>query len=198
MELKFNLKSKDGKIFEHSCSDTIFEYEKFRKILNETDCLTLIAELKRISKKKVAIIYGNCQSGDLVNFLSKNAAFCEEYFFIRLPAIFAYNYSNIKYLDEKFWSLCDLFISQRVHKNNRFNEKLSTQRFSQYLPENSKIVWIPNMYFKGYFPQYIRNLQHNVDTDKVPAGRFPYGDKFVDEYILNTPPLRFQKFRYIN
>ena len=192
MELTFNVKSNDGEIYQYTCKDTIFEYEKFRRILNESDCLTLISELKRLSKKKVAVIYGNCQTNTLVNFLSKNLAFCEEFFIIKLPALFAYDDNNIKYLDENFWILCDLFISQRVHKNNRFNEKLATKRFSQYLSEDSKIVWIPNMYFKGYFPQFVRNLDHNVDEEKIRGGRFPYGDKFVDEYV-NTPPSTVSK-----
>ena len=41
------------------------------------------------------------------------------------------------------------------------------------------------MYFQGYFPQYKRN-EHNVDTDKHQSGRFPYGDKFIDDYMIKT------------
>ena len=172
------------KMHELKCMDSVFDYMRFRRLISEKDCLTLIEKLKKGSNKKIAVVFGNCQSNGIIDFLSNHPVFCEEYFFIKLPAAFEYNNNNVQILDEGFWKLCDLFISQRIHKNNRFHPNIATQRFTQYLPEDAKIIWIPNIYFEGYFPQYLRNLYHNVDTDKHEGGRFPYADKYIDDYIL--------------
>ena len=56
---------------------------------------------------------------------------------------------------------------------------------TSYIPEQTKIVTIPNIYFDGYFPQYIRN-NRNIDTDKHVSGRFPHGDRFIDEIMENS------------
>ena len=72
-----------------------------------------------------------------------------------------------------------------MKEDNRFGSLLSTKNISEKFNEDAKIVWIPNIYFKGYFPQFVRN-SHNIDTDKHQSGRFPYGDKYVDEIMENS------------
>ena len=46
-------------------------------------------------------------------------------------------------------------------------------------------MWIPNVYFDGYFPQITENT-HNIDTDKHPVGRFPTGDKYIDKIMSRS------------
>ena len=68
---------------------------------------------------------------------------------------------------------------------NRFGEVFSTRNMLQNIRDDSKIVFVPNLFFMGYFPQYIHN-QRNVDLDKDPAGRFIHGDRLVDEIMSRS------------
>ena len=163
-------------------NDVVFDYFAYRNILPESICLKILSYIKKKSGKKIAIIFGNCQTEKLQNFLLNNYFFAKKYFAIKLPLIFTYNDKSLGYFQENFWSLCDLFISQRISNNNHFSPILATQKIPSLLPENAKIIWIPNVYFDGYFPQQKRNL-HNVDKEKQWGGRFPYGDKFVDAFL---------------
>ena len=85
----------------------------------------------------------------------------------------------------QFLQLVDLFISQHVKETNRFGAFLSTSRIVDKLSKSAQIVWIPNIYFDGYFPQQIENA-HKICTETDPQGRFPHGDRFVDEIMENS------------
>ena len=185
MELTFNL-TMNGQSIQIPCSDTIFSYVAYRQVLPEEICLGLLNEIKKQSGKKIAIIWGNCQTERLHQFFIRNATFCEKYLILRIPAVYEYyTEEKINLFQENFWSLCDLFISQRVSKDNRFSSKIATQNLPARLPEDTKIIWIPNIYFDGYFPQYKNNLR-NADTQIHKAGRFPHGDKYIDKF-MNIP-----------
>ena len=88
----------------------------------------------------------------------------------------------MKWLYEKFWDLCDLFISQRVSKENRFNPQLSTDELVKLLPNKAHVLWIPNAFFVGYFPQADYNSR-NPDKHLHQSGRFPFSDSYVDTFI---------------
>ena len=96
-----------------------------------------------------------------------------------------YDDKSLKFFQEDFWSACDLLISQHVKDDNRFSPLLATKKLSEKISGHAKIVWIPNVYFDGYFPQLTKNLR-NVDCDKHQSGRFPYGDKHVDEFLTSV------------
>ena len=165
-------------------NDVIFDYAAYRNVLPENVCLEILNSVKKQSEKKVAIIFGNCQTEKLKNFLLNNKIFIEKYFVIQIPPVCNYLADkNIAYFQENFWSLCDLFISQRISNDNRFNPVLATQKIPLLLPEYAKIIWGPNVYFDGYFIQYSGHNLRNIDTDKHQSGRFPSNDKFVDAFL---------------
>lgn len=164
-------------------NDVIFDYVACRNFFPENICLNLIEYIKKQSGKKIAIIFGNCQTGKLQKFLLNNKIFIEKYFVIQIPLVFDYlTDKNVGYFQENFWSLCDLFISQKIKTENAYTPLIASRRIASLLPEDAKIIWIPNIYFDGYFPQYVKNLR-NLDTDKHPRGRFSYADKFVDAFL---------------
>ena len=68
---------------------------------------------------------------------------------------------------------------------NRFGAVFSTRNMLKNIRDDAKMVFVPNLFFMGYFPQYVHN-QRNVDTDKNPAGRFIQGDRFVDKIMENS------------
>lgn len=180
----FELQGIDGRNYQMEFDDSVFDYFAVRYFLYENDCLEIINEIKVRSGKKIAITYGNCQTKLLRAFLLNNQIFSEQYFLIKIPAVCEYGNDDavrLRFL-ENFWSLCDLFISQRVKKDNRHSPILATQGILSRLPESAKIIWIPGIHFNGYFPQHKKNLR-NVDTDKQENGRFPAGDKYIDAFL---------------
>lgn len=182
MYLTFNL-TVDGQTAVIKCNDLLFNYVEYRSVLPEQFCLEMIHTIKKHTDKKVAIIWGNCQTGKLQRFLMNNYIFAQNYLVVQIPAVCEYlNEERANLFLENFWSLCDLLISQRISNNNRFSAKVATQNLPARLPENTKIIWIPNIYFDGYFPQYCKNLR-NVDEHIHQSGRFPMDDKYIDKFM---------------
>ena len=93
-----------------TCDDKIFDYIKYRRYLSAKGCISLINSMKKKFKKKVAIIYGNCQTGELSAFFLNNPTFAEKYFLISLPMVCEYDDKSLKFFQEDFWSACDLLI----------------------------------------------------------------------------------------
>ncbi len=184
-EYSFTVNGADGKKYQLDFNDVEFDYVACRNILPENACLEIIDYIKKESAKKIAIIYGNCQVGKLKRFLLNHKIFTEKYFTVKIPEVCNYlNDTLIGYFQENFWSFCDLLISQRVKKDNRFSPFVATQDLPSRLPESAKIIWIPNVYFDGYFPQNISN-EHNTGQNIHQSGFFPSGDKYVDAFLKN-------------
>ena len=182
MEFNFQLKTLNNENIRIKCNDIFFNYVEMRKYCSEQDCLQMIEIIKRESGKKMAISFGNCQADRTMNFLINNRVFAKEYFFLTLPAVFEYQEHQVPMHQEQFWSLCDLLISQRVNNDNKFNAMLATQKLPQWLPEKSKIIWVPNIYFDGYFPQYAHN-ERNFEFDKDGRVPFLHADIYVDTFV---------------
>ena len=162
MDFTFNL-TVNGQSVQIPCNDTFFNYVAYRQNLPEEICLEMIHAIKKSTGKKVAIIYGNCQTAKLQNFFMNNYTFVQEYLLLQIPTVCEYlSDERANLFLENFWSLCDLLISQRVSNNNKYSLKVATQILPTRLPEDTKIIWIPNVYFDGYFPQCKKNPR-NVD-----------------------------------
>ena len=175
-------------------NDVIFDYVACRNFFPENICLNLIEYIKKQSGKKIAIIFGNCQTFRLKDFLLNNKTFSENYFIVNVLPVWKYTTEILQNsFKENFWRLCDLFISQKIKTENAYTPLIASRRIASLLPEDAKIIWIPNIYFDGYFPQYVKNLR-NLDTDKHPRGRFSYGDKYVDAFLNGGGGVRTPNF----
>lgn len=138
--------------------------------------------------KKIAIIYGNCQTPIISKILLLSPAFSEEYFFIEIPAVHEYasrmkRQWDILLKDDNFWEQIDLFIYQKVSETNRFCDKLATDNILKKLNDSCRIVNIINIYFSGYFIQATDN-KHNLMKDVQQSGLFPFDDKYIDEMVF--------------
>lgn len=202
MDLFFDAVNPAGEKGFVKCNDMVFDYYSYRKEYPEYFCIDLINAIKRCTRKKAAIIFGNCQTLVPAFFLPDNSTFSKEYFLIRIPTVCEFKPGEkTERFQENFWSTCDLLISQRVKKDNKFAPEVATRNLPARLPEDTKIIWIPNVYFDGYFPQRTKNFR-NVDLDKHIDGKFPHGDKYVDAFMTVggrsiaelTEFLREQKF----
>lgn len=166
------------------CSNIISYRELFE--LGYEKIPELIRKLK--NQKKIAVIYGNCQTPILSKILLLSNAFSEEYFFIEIPAVHEYasrmkKQWDILLEDDNFWEQIDLFIYQKVSEANRFSKKLASDNILEKLNISCLIVRIINIYFSGYFIQTTDN-RRNFMKDVQQSGLFPFGDKYIDEMIL--------------
>ena len=159
---------------------TSIDYFLLRKFLCEKEAIELVTEVMQRTHKKCTILYGNCQMRPLSSCLRHNRSFNRDYLIIKIPPFFEYNSPKEKELfEEGFWNLCDLLISQRVKNENKISPRLSTECVEKRLRKDAQIIWIPNIYFNGYFPQLCAN-GHNVYLNDGDEGLFPIGDKYID------------------
>lgn len=131
-----------------------------------------------LPNKKLAVIYGNCQTGVYKNALALSRRFKEDYVIIKVPQIWEYDIHPevVKFfLDDKgFWMAIKLFIYQFVSKMNSHFEGLATEYCIRKLGLNCKKVAIVSLDFRGYFPQIERGDKESV---------FGYRDKYIDALI---------------
>lgn len=154
-------------------------------LLDCFDAISVKKYLKKIKiKKKIALIYGNCQTEILANMIEHNKEFSEKYVLLRVPQIHLYR--DEKQVEEIFYKnnimeMLDLFIYQKVKINNRYFEKLGTNSILEKIRTDCKKLIIHNIFFDGYFIQckgsddrYIENMNQK---------NFPYFDVIVDSLI---------------
>ena len=197
MVIKYTLSN--GKKFDFNFSDAFIPYYKLRNSFTSELSLKIIKDVKSFLNKKCAIVFGNCQTIRIISYLTYNVGFLKKYFLITLPAVFSYNDNIIDIIDENFWEICDLFITQYIKEDNEYSSRLSTKSLIKKLNSNVKIVIIPNLYFTGYHVQYKKN-DYNIDTNLHQSGRFPYGDTFIDSFLeKNNKDYEFiNKYKIIN
>lgn len=139
--------------------------------------------------RKVAVIYGNCQTLKLREILLLNPSFADKYFFVTIPAICDYNAGkkarelwNTLLSHDEFWKQIDLFLYQKVNETNRFCCELATDHIVKKLSSDCQVVSIINIFFDGYFVQRIKN-NYNIMQEIHQSGLFPSGDIFVNELL---------------
>ena len=169
-------------------------YISLRQRFAEEQALMIVSRIKQVTGRKLAIVFGNCQTIWVRNLLRIHKIVQREYLFMYLPAVCDYHESFVDQLHEGFWHLCDLFIAQRVKADNAFGPKVGTMQFLAYLPETAKVIWIPNLYYIGYWPQFCKN-ERNVDTHIHSAGRFMNGDRYIDAYMLAHDGVKLSEVR---
>lgn len=139
--------------------------------------------------RKVAVIYGNCQTLLLREILLLNRSFADQYFVIEIPAVCDYNGGeearelwNTLLAHDEFWSQIDLFLCQKVNESNRFSRRLATDNIIKRLSPQCQVVMLVNIFFDGYFIQRTKN-ENNIMKEVHQSGLFPFGDKFVDDLL---------------
>lgn len=91
LELEFKAIDSNGKEFNFKLNDSIVNYKSMREHVSESICIDAIEKLKKESKKKCAVIFGNCQTIRLVNIFMNHIQFRKEYFLLEIPAVHTYN-----------------------------------------------------------------------------------------------------------
>ena len=182
--------SKNGKILSLMLNDSTMDYTQMRENLSEKVCIDIIEDLKRRSGKRCAIFFGNCQTEILPRMFVRHLEFRKNFFILQMPAVHFFNddLAETLYGGGAIFQLCDLFISQHVHENNKYSSLVATSKLKNYLRQDTKIVWIPNVYFDGYFPQLPlknKSLSHKI---------FLWKDRFTDELMSSKKNPDIEKF----
>ncbi|WP_426454405.1 WcbI family polysaccharide biosynthesis putative acetyltransferase [Paenibacillus sp. S-38] len=112
-------------------------------------------------KKRKCIVYGNCQTTPLQNYLKSSPTFLSHFTIFEIPQV--HHADRLRGLPNSYFTDCDLFIYQKV--GTKFGEKLSTDYLLSLLPRKCIKISFTYCYFTGYFPQFV------VDPDG-----FTYGD----------------------
>lgn len=155
------------------------KFEELMKLFS-TDKLEIFFNVIK-KKKKIAMIYGNCQTEILKNMLLFHPGFTKDYLIITIPIIPAFkNLEHIKGIVDSpvLWKEIDLFIYQNVRLDNRFSKLLSTENLIPKLRKDCMKISIISIYFKGYFIQY-----YPVYNEDYLDELFPFNDKFIDDYM---------------
>lgn len=92
-------------------------------------------------------ILGNCQLLPLANQLKKNENFCVTY---------ASPYSELARAESFLETIkyCDIFLATLTKNNYRSDIELGTQNIISSLPQKSKFIITPSIYYTGYFPTF--------------------------------------------
>lgn len=139
-------------------------------------------------KKKILCVYGNCQTKIIKDLLVFHEKVQTDYIVLNLPMV--YEYEDEQQIREILnigilWKSIDLFIYQKVKENNKFSIKLATNYILPKLNKQCQKVCISSIFFGGYFIQYHPVLKR-VDQEFHQSGLFPFGDKFIDEYMMKA------------
>lgn len=139
-----------------------------------------------MTDKKIAVVYGNCQTDWLERAFTLYKDFNQEYLIIETPSVGNYIYYKevADYLssDVCFWANVDLFIYQTVKRDNKFSERLATENILKLLSSDTLKVNILNLYFKGYFPQ-MTNKKAEILNELNWVGLFACGDRYIDDML---------------
>lgn len=204
VDIKFcldNDKNKQGKEFHNSKI-----YSPYDKNINIKDCRIIIAsmyyseissQLKEMGlceiedfipynlfNKKIAIIYGNCHTRIIKNYLKSSCKFSSIYEFYNYKPVYDFKFGS--YLEESILRNCDLFIYQYISKEYR-DYKFSTDYILTQLSKDCKKINIPNLFGFGkmFFPQATSNL-YNKAYKSDSNGLFPHGDENIIKFIENN------------
>lgn len=136
-----------------------------------------------LHNKKGVIIHGNCQTRIIEIYLKSSKSFSDKYMFIDIPRVF--EYTNEQMIENVFcsalWNNVSLYIHHKIKSTNRFSSKLSSDYHISRLLPSAQSVCISNLYFTGYFPQFVKN-SNNVLTEISTNGLYPSGDSILDRF----------------
>lgn len=108
-----------------------------------------------LENKSLVIVHGNCQTHVVCNMLSNNEEFQKRYVVCEMPRLWleedAEEYEVL--FESQILARASFFLTQKISETNRFGREISSESMISLISERCKVIWIPNLYFTGYFPQ---------------------------------------------
>lgn len=138
---------------------------------------------KKSKRKRICVLYGNCQVEAIGGYLKQNYPKLYDYFiFVNFQILREEREIPIELLNK-----ADLFIYQPLHGHGSFDTEFI---ISNYLKKTCRCISLPYIYFSGYFPDYI----HDPNNSKTVSIEFPHGmfyaghQKIKDFVEARVPP----------
>lgn len=168
-------------VLELYLNSSVLSYSKLKEYISKKRNQCIADYIRFVSyDKKIALVYGNCQIPFLVRFLSRTTEFIREYTLLSVPPIHTLRDEKENGFDSGMLKMVQLFIYQNIKQDNKFSKKLASDTIINFIGINCKKVSIPNVFFKGYFPQLGPNPNNPCIGSKYNAeGLFPYGDENI-------------------
>jgi len=136
-----------------------------------------LANLIYNKNKKLAIIYGNCHTEIIEEYLSEYKSFSDKICFYPMPKTHKSNIMNFNSTSISFLKHCDLCIYQGF-QDDAYGKDLVVKYILSILKKDCDFIKITNVHghAEAFFPQTITNVGKGQDL-------FPYGDKNIDKLI---------------
>ena len=114
---------------------------------------------ERYINKKLVVVYGNCHTTVISQYLQACEEFNEDYAVYPIKPI--HTISDISYFEEPIFRYCNVFIHQSIQKKNRYGEEYSSESIISKLPKACVTISIPNVYKLPtcFFPQYTKEQE---------------------------------------
>lgn len=150
----------------------------------------LLGYIKKYFNRKILTSYGNCQTMPINSMCCTSNQIVSQYILLSiLPVQDIRGSELVNGFSKDFLSQIDYLIYQNVSSENKFSPKLASSELISGLRPDAKRVCIPNVYFKGYYPQVTHNARNPQFKDpKLQNGAFPYGDENIIKMVDNMSP----------
>ena len=167
-----------------------------------TDCEDLDKRLKFLcDRKKIACVFGNCQTRPLRELMSRHKPFADDYYVIKMPFVQDVNQKiRADGFNEVLLKKLDIFVTMNISVGNKYSEKVSTEYMTSKLAKRCRVVKIPNCYFTAYFPQaYSRNIQEApMFLKPAVTDRLAEKDCYAEEALLTGCELPHPSAQEVN
>ena len=114
--------------------------------------------------KKTVVVYGNCHTTVISDYLENCAEFKQEYILYRIKPI--QTIDDTGYFDHPIFRYCDVFVHQSIQLKNRYGEEYASENIVKRLKPECRVISIPNVYGLPvcFFPQYIRDTEYKNEV----------------------------------
>ena len=129
--------------------------------------------------KKLVIVYGNCHTTVISDYLENCKAFNEQYVLYRMKPI--HMIEDVSYLDSPFFQVCDVIMHQSIRFGNRYGDSYASDNIIKRLQKSCVVIAIPNVYRMPvcFFPQYSKDTEWGDKT-----GTWFFRDSLLDQYAI--------------
>lgn len=173
-------------------SNNMLDYNKLKKTADfiGTDIGGIIETIKRLFSRKIMISYGNSLTMPISSMCCTSEQLMSEYIVLSIPSVQDIRGDELKNgFSDGFISQIDYLIYQNISEENKFSPMLASSVILKGLRPDAKRVCIPDIYFKGYYPQVTHNSRNPHFKDpKLQNGAFPYGDANIIAMVDKMSP----------
>lgn len=138
----------------HFCIDLVCcKYDTFLASFQEQEVVCFLKIIREISHKKIFMLLANCQGEVIYPMLKDIKEFTENYYIIETLPFYMMKIKGIKNISEATLKQLDLFVYQYVEVNSEYYKAFASDHILELLENKCIAICIPNLYFRGYFPQ---------------------------------------------